>query len=219
LKRATAVIAGNSYLQRYALQYNSRVHLIPTVLDLDRFRPGNRRDDSRVRLGWSGLEYNFKYLRILSPLLARLTSRFPVEVVILSGSPPADMPFPFRFVKWDPEREVDQIGEFDIGLMPLEDDAWCRGKCGMKLLQYMALAIPGVASAVGVNRDIVRQGENGFTATLPEEWEACITALIEDAALRRRLGAAARQTVELQYSVAAWFPRILEIYREYASGV
>lgn len=217
LNHAVAVIAGNPYLAEYAGQYNRNVHIIPTVVDTNVFTPASRQKSEKVRIGWSGLEYNFGYLRSFSPVLKRLTARFPaVEIVVLSGSPPQNMDFPFRFVKWNSQTEVSQINEFDIGIMPLKDNEWSRGKCGMKLLQFMSLSIPSVASAVGVNATIVRDGFNGFLAGSEDEWEDRLSRLVLDEELRNRVGREARATVEKNYSVAAWFPKLIELLNSYA---
>jgi glycosyltransferase involved in cell wall biosynthesis len=141
-----------------------------------------------------------------------------VEIVILSGTQPRNFSFPFRFEKWDPAREVEQLNEFDIGLMPLKMDEWCKGKCGFKLLQYMSLETPSVATPIGVNREIVQHGVNGFLAENLSDWESCLSQLISDSNLRRSLGSAARSTVLEKYSTSVWFPDLLSIYQRYAAS-
>ena len=216
VRHATGVIVGNPFLADYARKYHERVYVIPTVLDTDRFQPALRLQKDKIVVGWSGLEYNFKYLKTIATVLARLLERYPVEILILSGSPPKDFSFPYRFEKWSSERETEQISRFDIGLMPLEWDEWCRGKCGMKLLQYMSLQIPSVSTPVGVNSEIIRDRENGLLAGTPQEWEERLSELIESAELRKSMGEAARKTVVESYSVQRWFPQILEIYERHA---
>ncbi|MCI0606578.1 glycosyltransferase [bacterium] len=218
IRGARAVIAGNHTLAEYAKKFNEQVHIVPTVLDTDLFRPLPKKSSDRLILGWSGLEYNFPYVQLLSPVLEKLTQEFPVEIVILSGSRPRSFAFPFRFEKWDPFREVEQLQSFDIGLMPLRMDDWSRGKCGFKLLQYMSLEIPSVATPVGVNREIVQHGVNGFLAQDLRDWESCLSQLISDANLRESLGKAARSTVLEGYSTRVWFPKLLSIYREYSGS-
>ncbi len=215
-RHATAVLAGNRTLADFASRHNKQVHVVPTVLDTTVFRPLPKAASSKIRIGWSGLEYNVKYVRGLTPVFWKLLKKYPVEFVVLSGSPPENISFPHRFVKWDPAKEAEQIGEFDIGVMPLQMDEWCKGKCGLKLLQYMSLGIPAVATPVGVNSEIIRDGENGYLAVGLEQWEECLSRLIEDADLRKSIGNAGRQTVVERYSTAVWVPRILEIYRQYA---
>jgi glycosyltransferase involved in cell wall biosynthesis len=128
-----------------------------------------------------------------------------------------DLHFPHRFVRWDKNKEIEQINEFDIGIMPLQMNEWSKGKCGMKLLQYMSLGIPSVSTPVGVNSTIVSHGFNGMLAASPREWEDSLAQLIEDEALRKGLASAARKTVEEKFSARLWFPRLLEIYRSYLS--
>ena len=218
IQRARGVIAGNHTLADYAQKFNENVERVPTVLDTDLFQPRPKKPKDRVIVGWSGLEYNFPYLQLLSPVLEKLVQKFPVDVVILSGSPPRGFTFPFRFEKWDPAHEVDQLNEFDIGLMPLRMDEWSRGKCGFKLLQYMSLGIPSVATSIGVNREIVQQGMNAFLAEELRDWENFLRSLISDKNLRRSVGKAARSTVLEHYSTSVWFPKLLSIYRKYAAS-
>jgi glycosyltransferase involved in cell wall biosynthesis len=216
VRNASAVLVGNRTLAEFAGRFNKNIHVIPTVLNTDVFQPSKKSAAEKIRIGWSGLEYNFKYLYKLRSVFSNLIATYQVEFVILSGSAPRNLEFPFRFIKWDAKHEVDQINQFDIGLMPLEMDEWSRSKCGMKLLQYMALEIPSVATPAGVNAEIIREGENGFTAQTEEEWTKQISLLIEDPQLRTKMGKLARKTVIEQYSVNTWFPKLLEVYRKYA---
>ena len=216
ISSARAIIAGNRTLAVFAERYNKDVHLVPTVVDTQRFHPQKKPAGGKIRIGWTGLEYNYKYLRSLTPVFWKLTQKFSVEIVLLSSSPPPNFRFPFRFVKWESGAETQQINEFDIGVMPLKMDEWCKGKCGFKLLQYMSLGIPAVATPVGVNAEILRPGENGFTAIGLNEWEETLTRLINDANLREQIGQAARETVVERYSAEVWFPRILELYSRYS---
>jgi glycosyltransferase involved in cell wall biosynthesis len=218
VRNAHAIVVGNEMLGVFARRFNSQVHMIPTVLDTDRFHPAEKQSAEKVTIGWSGLEYNFKYLRQLRQVFLYLVTTFPVEIVILSGSEPQDLGFPFRFEKWDPDCEQDQIAKFDIGIMPLEMDEWSRSKCGMKLLQYMALEIPSVATPAGVNAEILEEGKNGFPALTEEEWIERLSLLIQDAALRRNMGKMARKKVVEEYSVKAWFPRLLQLYSELSAA-
>lgn len=216
IQQATAVIAGNEELAEYARKFNNEVHVVPTVLDTRIFAPSPKSQSTKVRIGWTGLEYNFRYLQSLAPVFRRLLARLPVEIVILSGSPPANFDFPFRFEKWSAQKEAQQINEFDIGVMPLADDAWSRGKCGMKLLQFMALELPAVSSPVGVNRWILQDGLNGFLADSERMWEERLTQLVQEEELRRKLGREARKTVEQGFSMQSWFPKIRALQSRYA---
>jgi len=215
IRNASGVIAGNRTLADYSKQFNQNVHIVPTVLDSENFRPREKTKREKLIIGWSGIEYNFKYIRTLGQIFDRLAKKYPVEIVILAASPPRDFDFPFTFEKWNEKTEVDQIGQFDIAVMPLEMDEWCKGKCGLKLLQYMSLEIPSIATPIGVNSEIVKEGENGFTAITQDQWEQSLTKLIEDPSLRMKLGKAARQTVIDDYSLEVWFPKIVSLYKSY----
>ena len=216
IQAATGVIVGNETLGAYAQRWNAKVHLIPTVLNTDQFQPAAKKNRSMLTLGWSGLEYNYRYLQLITPVLRRIVSKFPVEIVILSGGAPKHLNFPYRFEKWDPNREVEQLNQFDIGLMPLNLDEWCKGKCGFKLLQYMALEIPSIATNIGVNPQIVDHGINGFLATDLADWETSLRELITNDTLRQEMGRRARSTVIEKYSTDVWFPKLLDLYRSYA---
>jgi hypothetical protein len=123
-----------------------------------------------------------------------------------------------EILPWAEDTEVTLIQSMDIGVMPLPDTPWTRGKCGYKLIQYMACGLPVVASPVGVNRDIVEHGVNGFLAESDDEWRAAVDALLNDADLRRRMGAAGRKKVEEQYSLQVWGPRVAQMLRSVAEG-
>jgi glycosyltransferase involved in cell wall biosynthesis len=214
---AAGVVAGNDILESVVLQFQRNVDVVPTTINTDQFKPLNRKPNQKIVLGWSGLEYNFKYLDEISAVIEDLLKQYPVELVILSGSPPESFPIPYRFEKWDPSREAEQIGSFDIGLMPLKIDEWTKGKCAMKLLQYMAVGIPGIATPVGVNMKVVEDGVNGFLAETPDEWKSKLEFLLNDPSLRRNMGSAARAKVVNEYSKDVWFPRLLQVYQRYMS--
>jgi hypothetical protein len=133
---------------------------------------------------------------------------------VVADASPEPSAIPVEFVPWRLEREGDDLVGFDIGVMPLDDTAWSRGKCGFKLLQYMAAGLPAIASPVGVNRSIIRHGENGFLAETPAEWGAALARLIEDPSLRARLGQAARRTVEMEYSLARCSDAFVAVLRD-----
>ncbi|MEW6683054.1 MAG: glycosyltransferase family 4 protein [Nitrospirota bacterium] len=218
LARCDAVIAGNDELARYAAGY-PHVRVIPTGVDPAAYRvkaPGTADGGGAgVVIGWIGTRGNLKYLRMLAPAFETLAQRgVQVLLRVVSDGSPEPTAIPVEYVPWRLDREADDLVGFDIGVMPLDDTAWSRGKCGFKLLQYMAAGLPAVASPVGVNRSIIRHGENGLLADTPEEWAGALLGLIENPALRARLGHAARRTVEAQYSLARCSEAFVAVLRE-----
>lgn len=212
---ARHVMAGNAYLADYARRFNDRVSIVPTTIDTERYRPVPRAPNAVPVIGWTGSYSTAKYLEILGPTLRRLRERIPFRMVVVGGEFRLDG-VDVECRPWDSRREVDDLRGFDIGVMPLLDTEWERGKCGLKALQYMALEIPCVVSRVGVNTEIVKDGAEGFTASTEAEWEQALERLLRDSALRERLGHAARATVVRRYSAQVHAPRVAEILREAA---
>lgn len=218
LARCEAVIAGNDELARYATGHPN-VRVIPTGVDLGLYRAKTPMiADGRgagVVIGWIGTRGNLKYLRMLAPALETLAARgLQVTLRVVADANPGPTAIPVEYVPWRLEREADDLAGLDIGVMPLDDTAWSRGKCGFKLLQYMAAGVPAVASPVGVNRSIIRHGDNGLLADTPEEWTGALASLIEDPALRARLGQAACRTVEARYSLARCSEAFVAVLRD-----
>ncbi len=198
------VFAGNAYLAQYARQFNRDVRVVPTTLDTTEYdaRPVAK-NDGRVCIGWTGSVTTLKHFELALPALRAIRERFGDRVyfkVIGDGGYRNDE-LGIRGHAWRAETAVEDLSELDIGLMPLPDDDWARGKCGFKGLQYMALRIPAIMSPVGVNKEIVADGENGYLAASESDWFARIAELVESPARRHALGEAARQTVVRRYSV------------------
>ena len=215
IARAAATTVGNQYLADYARRFSDRVSVIPTTLDVERYRPQPRPDHELVRIGWSGSPTTSRYLRLIEQPLRRALKELPVELVV-SGDPAfhLDGAERVRVLPWDPATEIAEVGAFDIGLMPLPDNAWSRGKCGFKALLYMALGVAPIVSPVGVNTEIVTDGANGLLADGEDQWYDALQSMVADADLRRQVAAAGRQTVEERYSGQRWAPRFLDILRE-----
>lgn len=201
---AHKVSVGNQFLATYALQYNENVEVIPTTIDTSFHRFFNTHAHStKFVIGWTGTHTTMFYLHQITPVLDELSKHHDFIFRVISNVQP-DFHIPnLEYVPWKKESEIADLCQFDIGIMPLEDDDWAKGKCGFKALQYMALSIPTVASAVGVNAEIIRSGFNGFLATSRQEWLACLRSLIEDQALRHNMGEMGLATVETFYSVEA----------------
>ncbi len=199
------VLAGNEFLADYARRHGRRVVLLPTCIDTDKFRPWEGpRPSGRCVIGWIGTHSTAKYLEDLLPLLERVAERYPAILSVIGGA----TPFRGRALQvihrpWSLEREVDDFRGCDVGVYPLWDDPWAHGKCGFKAIQFMACGVPVVAAAVGVNREIIEDGVNGFLAATEAEWVEKLGWLLSDPALRDKLGRAGRRTVEERYSLDA----------------
>jgi len=214
MARAALVIAGNDYLADYARRHGaSRVTVVPTVLDLARYSSSGGAGRTPVRtdpprIVWIGSPATVHYLCLLAAPLRVLAQRTSFVLRIIGGGEIHMPGVPTELVSWSEDGEVDAIAACDVGIMPLLDSPWERGKCGYKLVQYLACGVPVVASPVGVNTKIVQPGQNGFLAATDAEWVEALTCLADDAALRRRLGAQGRALVESRYSLQVAAPKL-----------
>lgn len=193
---ADLIIAGNEYLAGYS----RKAIVVPTVVDVSKYPIHSL---NNMTLGWIGTESTQGYLEMIIPVLRKIPN---VRVKIVSDRRPGFCDGKIVWERWSEERELDQLVSFDIGLMPLADDPWTRGKCGFKIIQYMAAGIPVVCSPVGVNTNLVRDGVNGFLASSLLEWETKITRILMDTDLYRRMSRAGRETVEKGYDIRYWGP-------------
>jgi glycosyltransferase involved in cell wall biosynthesis len=210
---AAHVLAGNAYLADYARQTNERVTIVPTTIDTEKYQLLPRAANDVPVIGWSGSFSTVQHLDTLRGALQRLArrARFRLRVI---GTPNYELAgVDVEALPWRAATEVADLRALDIGIMPLPDDEWSRGKCGLKALQYMALGIPSICSPVGVNSDIIQDGDNGLLAATEDEWIERLTQLLRSAELRARLGAAGRATVEAKYSASAQAPRVYEVLR------
>ena len=210
LRRAALCLCGNAYLRDYAARFCDNSIILPTVVDTDLYRPIAKDSGVPVTIGWIGSPTTWPYLRAILPVLETMAARHGARIRVVGAGAAAEQD---RFdgldlVDWSEEREVAEVQAMDIGVMPLPDEPWARGKCGYKLIQYMACGLPVVASPVGVNPEIVSEGESGYLATGPEQWEGALAALVGDAALRRTMGDAGRARIVADYSLAAHAPRL-----------
>jgi glycosyltransferase involved in cell wall biosynthesis len=211
LRHAAAVIAGNGFLAEYARRFNQNVMVIPSAIDLQRYPPQLKtaamNAGGQPVIGWIGSRTTLPYLGALRRVFEKLQV---IPRVIASGDP-AVLGFAVDFRSWRLESELVELTQVDIGIAPLPDTAWEQGKCGVKLLQFMACGIPVVASPVGVHNAIVRHGANGFLARNPVEWCKHLGELIGNAPLRERLGRAGRETVEQHYDVRTVAERVASV--------
>lgn len=215
LRRAQLAICGNAYLQDYAEQYCRRTEIVPTVVDTDAYGPATTIEAGRaLTVGWIGSPSTWSFVKPLVPLLVEAAQRHGLVVRVVGAGPQSDVPPHFEFLPWSEPQEIALIQGMDIGVMPLPDEPWARGKCGYKLIQYMACGLPVIASPVGVNSEIVDHGDNGFLASTPQEWAQAIALLAGDSALRQSMGAAGRRKVERAYSLAVHGPRLAGMLRD-----
>lgn len=220
MQRADLVAAGNDYLAERARSAGcGNVQWLPTVIDLARYPVANTRvHDGPVVVGWIGSPSTAGYLHAVSDALAPLQAEGMIRCVAVGARPEQVQGTPFEARPWQEHSEVTQLQSFDIGIMPLPDEPWERGKCGYKLIQYMACGLPVVASPVGVNTTIVRPDENGWLADTPEQWAAAISRLAEDPSLRQQMGAAGRKQVEDTYCLQVQASRLIGMLREGVAG-
>jgi glycosyltransferase involved in cell wall biosynthesis len=210
---ATHVTVGNEQLARYARPLARRVTVVPSTVDTMEYQVLARPQNPKPLLGWTGSSTTVRYLASLHPALLALRGLVDYRLRIIGATP--DLPgIDVEHVPWRPETEADDLRAVDVGLMPLPDDDWSRGKSGMKALQYMALGIAPVVSPVGVNADIVEDGRNGLHASSQEDWITAMARLLRDAELRCRLGVEARRTVEAKYSARVQAPRFARVLRD-----
>lgn len=216
IKYSDLVITGNSYLHDYARRFNNNVCIVPTTLDTDYYKPLPKEKDSKICIGWTGSSTTLKHFAHAIPFLTKLQSMYGDKLTFRVIS---DVPFYSELpglenIPWKKESEVRDLNYVDIGIMPLPDDDWAKGKCGFKGLQYMALEIPAVMSPVGVNTKIVDDGANGFLADNENEWIEKLSKLIESDELRKRLGSAGRQTVIDHYSFYSQKDYYLKLFND-----
>lgn len=197
------VIAGNAYLADYARQSAREVVVIPTTIDTDAYQPPERPKRGSPVLGWSGSRTTSDYLDALAEPLRRVQSELGVDILTIGAPEWRAEGLRVEARPWSSSTEVALLRELDVGLMPLTDDPWSRGKCGLKALQYMAMRSVAIVSPIGVNNEIIRHGVNGLHAVTNEGWYAMIRKACTDADARQRLGDNARTTVEDRYSVHA----------------
>ena len=209
MREACLVVAGNDYIADHARRSGARrVEILPTVVDTSRYRPIGDHQGSGRRIGWIGSPLTSAYLEQIRAPLTELVRVHRAELVLIGARPGTLSHLAPRYVPWHEDAEVDALNACEVGIMPLPDSPFERGKCGYKLIQFMACEKAVVGSPVGVNRQIIRHGENGLLASTEREWSEALARLIREPEVRRRLATAGRTTVEREFSTAAIAPRL-----------
>jgi glycosyltransferase involved in cell wall biosynthesis len=202
------VSSGNSFLANYARQFNTNVVVNPTTVDtINLHNPSDRhiKKSTSVVIGWTGTQSTLPYFISLASVLQTLEEKFPDQIrilIIANKNPKLNLKF-VEFIPWSKETEIEDLLKIDIGIMPLTDDIWAKGKCGFKALQYMALEIPALVSPVGVNTEIVDNGINGYWCATENDWVESLEKLIADKELRKKIGIEGRKKVIHRYSVSS----------------
>ncbi len=222
VRGSDVISVGNQFLRQEVLKVNPKkeVVLIPTCVDTSLYPKKKEISDSpEFILGWIGTKGNLKYLKKLEPVFKTIGRRFSqVRLKIVSNDFIDSSSLPLIKKPWRIEDENEDLISFDVGLMPLDDDLWSRGKCGLKIIQYLSVGVPVVCTPLGINRDIVKDGQNGFWATTPEAWVNRLAHLIKDRDLRKRMGLHGIETVEKGYSLAVTSEKFLKVLRNLLQG-
>ena len=216
IKSSTMIFAGNNYLAEYASPYNKNIHIVPTTIDTNRFIPAPHKNHYYT-LGWIGTKSNFQYLELIKPAVIEFlgqttNSRF----MVISSEPPPMFKFDNEkiiFQPWSSENEIHLVNQFSVGLMPLSDDEWTRGKCSYKMLQYMACGKPCIASPVGMNKNFFSEGIIGMEANSHQDWLYSFRTLQNDVAFYQTCSLNGRKLAEKSYSCNVWTPKILELFK------
>lgn len=217
------ISCGNTFLKDFASKYNSSVVLNPTTIDTENlhnpelvatsFSRTSKKETDVPVIGWTGSHSTLSYLLPLIPILKRLEGSYNFKFVVIANQDPKYKLKSYVFKKWNKDSEIEDLAQFNIGVMPLEDDQWSQGKCGFKALQYMALKVPALISAVGVNKEIISNGVEGFHCTSENDWYNHLEELLKNPELRTEMGNRGREKVIKSYSVKANTQNFLNLFR------
>lgn len=211
LRAARCVTVGNSYLEGYAVQHGAKfVERFPTVVDINRYPILPPLADNELRIGWIGTPSTSKYLEVVRPILESLSKTINIKLVTIGAPDLGHYQIPLEQHPWAADTEGLLLSSVHVGIMPLVDDMWERGKCGYKLIQYMACGRPVVASPIGMNVDIVNP-DVGFLASTEHDWRVAFETLAADGVLRDKMGINARKLVEDQYSLQVISSRLVRL--------
>jgi len=216
LRKSKKVIVGNQFLKDYVVSVNPDVHIVPTPVHSPQMISPTDRSPDKVVMGWIGNRENLIYLRELENVFRQLTSslkdRFALKVI-------CDEPLYLEGIniinkQWVLQKEFDELADIDIGIMPLKDDDWSKGKCAFKLLQFMGMGIPVVASPIGMNNEVIKTGVNGYLAETEEEWVMQISRLIADSKLRIKFGSSGKKLINSKYCYNVTAPLLAKVFKE-----
>jgi glycosyltransferase involved in cell wall biosynthesis len=211
----SAAAAGNTFLGSFAEGCGLKATILPTSIDLEKYRVKKQGTTDGLTIGWVGLSDGLRYLRHIQPALRRLSEKFPgLRLKIVSDKPLELDGVRIQNETWRLETEQEHLRSFDVGIMPLWDSVWTRGKCGYKILQYMAVGTAVVASDVGVNGEIISSGQNGFLVRTENDWVTSIGNLLENSEQRRAFGLRGRELIEQKFSLDRYVTRYAELFRE-----
>ena len=212
-KIAKSVSVGNEYLAAFAMRYSKDVRVIPTLVDTEKHHNQlKNQSSSPITIGWTGTYTNFHNLTIVEPVLRHLQKNFQIRIKLIADKNPNLKNIEYDFQKWNYSSEIEDLLDIHIGLMPLIDSEFERGKCAFKAIQYMSLGIPAVISPVGANIKLIKDGENGYLVSSETEWLSKLENLINDPILRTKMGEKARKTIIDQYSVKAYESEFFNLF-------
>lgn len=219
MQYATLVLVGNEYLLERAKKAGAkRVEMLPTVIDLGKYPTNFFNNNEIFTIGWIGSSVTSHYLKLIMPALEEFCKKNTARVVLIGAKKEELLNIPVEYVSWSEEIEIKKMQKFDVGIMPLPDDGWERGKCGFKLIQYMACGLPVVGSPVGVNAKIIKHGVNGYQAKNINEWIWALQKLKGDQKLRQKMGRAGREIVEKEYCLQITAPRLRDLIFSVVEG-
>lgn len=216
LPLCTAVTAGNAYLADFAKLYNPNVHIIPSTIDESVHKPIQVEKDQHICVGWSGSLTTMAHFESLLPVLEKLRAKYGQELRLLTIGAKSSKAeeLNIEYLPWKAHSENNDLNQIDIGLMPLPNNKWTAGKCGMKALLYMAAGKATIVTPLGVNAEIIQHGMNGLHATSHQEWYEAIVDLLENPEKRKQLGENGRTTVVQHYSKKAWTRPLIDVYKK-----
>lgn len=211
-----SITAGNLFLAEWVERYNKNVYIIPTVIDTSRYIPINNNNEETFIIGWTGLSGNFKYFNLIERALSNLMNKYQdIELLIIADKKPNLNLIPdekVKFIRWSPTIEVEGLRNISVGIMPLADTDWERGKCSFKMLQYMALEKPVVVSPVGMNVEVLKHANVGFSAINEEEWFEKIEYLYLNRNTGIKMGKTARNVVRENYSIESNIKKLINVF-------